>query len=128
MREQPKLVVLIADGHCFESRGAHGNAEVRTPSLDALATRRLACDAAHCEGGMHGAICVPSRARLMAGRDIFAATMDPTGRDYRASLTMPEDMITFRNGSVASGTTPTPSARGTTTPACSTAPSRAPSG
>jgi arylsulfatase A-like enzyme len=89
------MIVLIADDHRYESVGAHGNVDACTPNLDALAARGLACDGAHCQGGMHGAICVPSRASLMTGRDIFAAAMDPTGRDYRVSQPIPAGLPTF---------------------------------
>lgn len=89
------VIVIIADDHRYESIGSNGNTAVRTPNLDALAARGSSFDGAHCQGGMHGAVCVPSRATLMTGRSIFASTMDPTGRDQARSLTIPPDLATF---------------------------------
>jgi arylsulfatase A-like enzyme len=91
----PNIVVLIADDHRYESIAANGNDVVRTPNLDALAARGSTFDGAHCQGGMHGAVCVPARASLMTGRSIFASTMDPTGRDSTRTLAIPPDLATF---------------------------------
>ncbi|HEV2065612.1 MAG TPA: sulfatase-like hydrolase/transferase, partial [Thermomicrobiales bacterium] len=93
--DRPNFVVLIADDHRYESISANGNDVVRTPNLDALAARGSSFDGAHCQGGMHGAVCVPSRASLMTGRSIFASTMDPTGRDLPRALAIPPGMATF---------------------------------
>lgn len=92
---RPNIVVLIADDHRYESISANGNDVVRTPNLDALAARGSSFDGAHCQGGMHGAVCVPARASLMTGRSIFASTMDPTGRDSTRTLAIPPELTTF---------------------------------
>jgi arylsulfatase A-like enzyme len=92
---RPNFVVLFADDHRYESIGIHGNTEVATPNLDALGRRGVVFDGARCQGGMQGAICVPSRATLMTGRNIFASSAEPTGRDGPASYAIPEDMSTF---------------------------------
>jgi arylsulfatase A-like enzyme len=92
---RPNILIMVADDHRYESLGVHGNSEVATPHLDALAARGLVCHQAHCQGGMHGAICVPSRASLMTGRNIFTSAEDTIGRDYRASLTIPDSLTTF---------------------------------
>jgi len=92
---RPNIVILVADDHRYESISANGNDDVRTPNLDALAARGSSFDGAHCQGGMHGAGCVPARASLMTGRSIFASTMDPTGRDFARALVIPSRMVTF---------------------------------
>jgi arylsulfatase A-like enzyme len=92
---RPNIVMLFADDHRYESVGIHGNPQVRTPNLDALGQRGAVFDGAHCQGGMHGAICVPSRASLMTGRNIFASSDDPTGHDTIATNTIPSDVPTF---------------------------------
>lgn len=92
---RPNIVMLFADDHRSSAIGVYGNPEVRTPSLDALGQRGVIFDEAHCQGGMHGAICVPSRASLMTGRNIFASSDDPTGRDRRAAMTIPPHLPTF---------------------------------
>ncbi len=90
---RPNIVVLFADDHRYESVGINGNAEVATPILDALGRRGVVFDGAHCQGGMHGAVCVPSRATLMTGRNIFASSCDPTGRSS-VSQTIPGELPT----------------------------------
>ena len=89
---RPNIIVIIADDHRYESIGGNGNRVVRTPHLDALAARGSSFDGAHCQGGMHGAVCVPSRATLMTGHSIFASTMDPTGRDFTRAIAIPPDL------------------------------------
>ncbi len=92
---RPNFVVLFADDHRYESIGIHGNTEVATPNLDALGRRGVVFDGAHCQGGMQGAICVPSRATLMTGRNIFASSAEPTGRRSPATYAIPDGMPTF---------------------------------
>lgn len=92
---RPNIVVLVADDHQYRSIGTNGGGEVSTPNLDALGGRGTVFDRAYCQGGMHGAVCIPSRASLMTGRNIFASSADPTGRDHRQSLTIPADLPTF---------------------------------
>ncbi|HEX2556093.1 MAG TPA: sulfatase-like hydrolase/transferase [Microvirga sp.] len=96
MARAPNIVVLIADDHRYESLGVHGCRQVRTPHLDALAAAGTLFDNAHCQGGMHPAVCVPCRASLMTGRNIFRSSQDPTGSDYEASaFWIPEELETF---------------------------------
>ncbi len=92
---RPNIVMLFADDHRYGSIGMHGNSEVSTPHLDALGRRGTVFDRVHCQGGMRSAVCVPCRASLMTGRNIFASAEDPTGRNSRASMTIPADMPTF---------------------------------
>ena len=96
MNSRPNILVLIADDHRYELIGANGNRQVRTPNLDALSATGVVFDGAHCQGSMHPAVCVPSRASLMTGRNIFASSQDPTGADYEASaFAIPDGLQTF---------------------------------
>ncbi|MHA3980677.1 sulfatase-like hydrolase/transferase [Halovulum sp. GXIMD14794] len=72
MSERPNFIFIIADDHRHRSIGTNGCRDVATPHLDALAARGTSFDAAHCQGGFDGAVCVPSRATLMTGRNVFA--------------------------------------------------------
>jgi arylsulfatase A-like enzyme len=98
---RPNIIVLIADDHRAESLGSSGCTEVRTPYLDALAASGTAFAGHHCQGSMHPAVCVPSRASLMTGRNIFRSSCNPSADDYadgpgeRASFTIPADLPTF---------------------------------
>ena len=106
---RPNFVVLFADDHRYESVGIHGNAEVATPNLDALGQRGTVFDSAYCQGGMQGAICVPSRATLMTGRNIFASSAEPTGRRSPATYAIPTGMPTFPELHAGRGIALTPS-------------------
>jgi arylsulfatase A-like enzyme len=44
---------------------------------------------------MHGAVCIPSRASLMTGRNIFASSVNPGGGNFSANMTIPPDLPTF---------------------------------
>lgn len=82
MARRPNILLIVADDLRWESLGANGCAEVKTPHIDRLAARGVSFDGAHCQGGMHPAVCAPSRASLMTGRNIFASSQDPSGLDF----------------------------------------------
>lgn len=92
---RPNIVVMIADDHRGTELGHLPRSGARTPALDALAARGVSFAGAHCQGAMHGAVCVPSRASVLTGRNIFASSDDPTGADYRRATTIPADLETF---------------------------------
>ncbi len=94
MPSRPNVLFIIADDHRGTELG-HLGAQVSTPNLDALAARGVSFQQAHCQGGMHGAICVPSRSSVLTGRNIFTAAVDPTGQDFTGSHTIPETLTTF---------------------------------
>jgi arylsulfatase A-like enzyme len=101
MSRKPNFIFLIADDHRYDSIGTNGCREVATPNLDAIAARGTAFDGAHCQGGMHPAVCVPSRASLMTGRNIFASSQQPDAFDYKGAphagpaFAIPEHLRTF---------------------------------
>lgn len=71
------VLLLYTDDQRYNTIGALGNEEIRTPNLDALVQRGMAFTHAHTMGGQHGALCAPSRAMLMTGRPLFR--LDGTG-------------------------------------------------
>nr|WP_246212854.1 sulfatase-like hydrolase/transferase [Marivivens donghaensis] len=88
--------MLIADDHRFETLGVSGCEGIATPHLDALAAGGAHFMRAHCQGGMHPAVCSPSRASLLTGRNIFAASQDPGGLHFGGkAFAIPEDMQTM---------------------------------
>src|SRR3954471_22104614 len=101
MTARPNFIFLIADDHRYESIGSNGCGEVRTPALDALAASGTVFDGAHCQGSMQPAVCVPSRASLMTGRNIFASSQNPSADDYSGgpydgpAFAIPPDLATF---------------------------------
>nr|WP_306263643.1 sulfatase-like hydrolase/transferase [Pararhizobium sp. IMCC3301] len=97
MGAKPNFIFIIADDHRASSIGAHGCHGVLTPNLDALAKRGTDFLGAHCQGGFNAAVCVPSRATLMAGRSVFDLS-PPNERDaddFSVGATIPPEMPTM---------------------------------
>jgi arylsulfatase A-like enzyme len=69
--ERPNVLFLFNDDHRADALGAAGNPIVRTPHMDRLAARGLNFRRAYMQGGFTGATCVPSRAMLMSGQNVF---------------------------------------------------------
>ena len=78
----PNILVLFTDDQRFDTIGALGADEVHTPHLDRLVERGTAFTHAHIPGGTTGAICMPSRAMLHSGRDLFH--IEGTGEEIPA--------------------------------------------
>ncbi|HSU68104.1 MAG TPA: sulfatase-like hydrolase/transferase, partial [Tepidisphaeraceae bacterium] len=58
---KPNVLMIVADDQRHDTIAALGNAHVRTPTLDRLATEGFAFTRARCMGSQQGAVCVPSR-------------------------------------------------------------------
>ncbi len=71
--EKPNILFIFADDQCFQTIGALGNDEVKTPNLDRLATSGVSFSNTYNMGGWNGAVCVASRAMLNTGRMIWRA-------------------------------------------------------
>lgn len=69
--DRPNLLILFSDDQRADAIGAHGNPYVRTPNLDELARSGFSFRRAYVMGSHHGAVCAPSRAMLMTGRNLF---------------------------------------------------------
>jgi len=94
--QPPNILFIIADDHRASDLGCYGNNEIATPNLDKLSKQGTTFDNAHCQGAMHPAVCVPSRASIMTGRNIFASSAEPTGGEYYGrSFNIPEALPTF---------------------------------
>ena len=65
--DRPNVVFLLTDDQCTYSLGCYGNADVRTPHIDALARDGLVFDR-HYDTT---AICMASRANIMTGKFEF---------------------------------------------------------
>ncbi len=68
---RPNILFLFADDQRADTIAALGNTIIKTPNLDRLVHRGLAFNRAYMQGGMQGATCVPSRAMLLSGRNLF---------------------------------------------------------
>ena len=68
---RPNFVFLLTDDQRFDTVAALGHPVVRTPNMDRLVRRGVAFTHACTQGGLIGAICMPSRAGLMTGKSVF---------------------------------------------------------
>ena len=68
--KQPNILLLLSDDQSFNTINALGNKEVSTPNMDRLVSEGTAFTHAHIMGGNTGAICMPSRAMMMTGKNV----------------------------------------------------------
>ena len=73
LTKRPNFLFLFSDDQRFDTIHALGNAEIQTPVLDSLVARGTAFTHHYIQGGVHGAICVCSRAILMTGQSLWHA-------------------------------------------------------
>jgi arylsulfatase A-like enzyme len=69
--KRPNFLILHTDDQRFDTIRALGNGEIQTPNMDRLAARGVAFTQASTQGGLTGAICMPSRAQLLTGMNVF---------------------------------------------------------
>lgn len=71
MNKKPNILFIVTDDQRFDTIHALGNSEIITPNLDRLAARGTSFVRAHIAGGTCGAVCMPSRAMILSGRNPF---------------------------------------------------------
>ncbi len=71
MAKKPNILFIVTDDQRFDTIHALGNKEIITPNLDKLASRGTSFTHAHIAGGTCGAVCMPSRAMILSGRNPF---------------------------------------------------------
>ena len=72
MTKKPNILFILADDMRYDLIAALGrNHQVKTPNLDRLVRNGLAYTNAHIPGGTLAAVCMPSRAMIQTGRNIF---------------------------------------------------------
>ena len=71
-RSRPNILFLFADDQRADTIAAHGNPHIHTPNIDRIATEGFSFRRNYVFGGNSGAVCVPSRAMLMTGKNWFA--------------------------------------------------------
>ena len=81
----PNVLLLFADDLRPDALGAFGGERVHTPNLDTLAERGARLTRIYCMGSQHGAVCVPSRAMLMSGRNL-----PRVANNLKDTVTLPE--------------------------------------
>lgn len=70
-KRPPNVLVIYADDHRYSGVHALAQQAVHTPKLDALAADGIVFDNTYLMGSFSGATCIPSRAMLMTGRNLF---------------------------------------------------------
>lgn len=77
MARRPNFLLFVTDQHRADHLGCYGNADVRTPHIDALASAGCRFNAFH----VATPICQPNRASLMTGRLPSAHGLRMNGRE-----------------------------------------------
>ena len=71
MNDRPNVLMLFTDDQRFDTIHALGNLQIHTPNMDRLVKSGVSFTQAHIPSGMIGAVCMPSRAMLLTGRNLF---------------------------------------------------------
>ena len=71
MHKKPNILFIVTDDQRWDTISALGNKEIITPNLDKLVKRGTSFVRAHIAGGTCGAVCMPSRAMILSGRNPF---------------------------------------------------------
>lgn len=70
-KRRPNILFLVSDDQRFDTIAALGNPAIRTPNLDGLVNAGFTFTHARIMGSMDGAVCMPSRAMILTGRQLF---------------------------------------------------------
>lgn len=69
--KKPNVLLIYTDDHRYSGIHVLGNMDVKTPNMDALAHNGMVFTNTYLMGSFSGATCVPSRAMLQTGVDLF---------------------------------------------------------
>ncbi|MEM1358866.1 MAG: sulfatase-like hydrolase/transferase, partial [Bacteroidota bacterium] len=69
--QRPNVIMIYTDDHRYSGIHAMGTDQLQTPHLDALSNDGVTFDRAYLMGSFSGATCIPSRAMLLTGRNLF---------------------------------------------------------
>lgn len=101
-KKKPNFLFIFADDQRYSTINDWGYPEVSTPNLDKLSQQGVSFTNTHIMGAMNAAVCAPSRAMVMTGRNVF--NIIPSGEDIKpAHTTLPEHLksagyTTFHTG------------------------------
>ncbi|MGL4630543.1 MAG: sulfatase-like hydrolase/transferase [Leadbetterella sp.] len=70
-QQRPNIVLILADDLRQDALGCYGNTYVKTPNIDALSKSGTRCTQTYILGGDQPAVCSPSRAMLLSGKNYF---------------------------------------------------------
>lgn len=72
MQQKPNILFFFTDDQRFDTIHALGNNQIITPNMDRLVRNGTAFTQAHIPSGTSVAVCMPSRAMLHTGRNLFS--------------------------------------------------------
>jgi len=96
--ERPNILFVFTDDQRFDTIGALGNTEIRTPVMDELVAKGVTFTHACIMGSTVPAVCAPSRAMLMSGRTLYHTPLDLAGRTTFPELLRAHGYETFSTG------------------------------
>ncbi|MBC2603441.1 sulfatase-like hydrolase/transferase [Puniceicoccus vermicola] len=73
LEKRPNILLVVADDHRADAIGTLGHPVVHTPTLDGLIERGTIFTNTRIMGSLIPAVCAPSRACLLTGRNLFQA-------------------------------------------------------
>lgn len=74
--KRPNVLFILTDDQRYDTIHALGNPYIQTPNLDALCQDGMAFTNAHIPGGTVPPVCMPSRAMIHTGRNLFSLCND----------------------------------------------------
>ncbi len=93
--QRPNVLLIYTDDHRYSGVHSLAGTQVQTPSIDQLKEEGIAFHNAYLMGAFSGATCIPSRASLLTGRNLFQ--LEQPGRN------LPADHTTIGQAFQASG-------------------------
>ena len=78
--DKPNVLFIFTDDQRWDTIGALGNPEIKTPNTDRLVDEGFTFDNAYCMGSMVGAVCLPSRTMLATGRSLWRIPQNPRAK------------------------------------------------
>ena len=69
--DKPNILLIYTDDHRYSGVHALGGEQVFTPAIDKLTEQGIAFTNTYLMGSFSGATCIPSRAMLLTGRQLF---------------------------------------------------------
>ena len=71
--DKPNILFIFADDYAYDCVAAHGNDQIKTPTLDGLANGGTTFTHAYNMGSYSGAVCIASRMMLNSGRFVWTS-------------------------------------------------------
>ncbi|MHB8900250.1 MAG: sulfatase-like hydrolase/transferase, partial [Thermoguttaceae bacterium] len=78
--KRPNVLFVFTDDQRWDTIGALGNPQIKTPHTDRLVQEGFTFDNAYCMGAMVGAVCLPSRTMLATGRSLWRIPENPRAK------------------------------------------------